>query len=103
MPSTAWIIAIVALFTGTGFGWFVQHVGVALIKDDDWPDVPDWKRWRLAAAGGILSFAAGARVLLFAPNFQPEEVIISMWIQQILAAPGGAAALEALMRAKGGR
>lgn len=99
MPMLGWWIALFALLAGTGIGWFVQYVLTSLSYNGDWSQVPLWKRRNLAATGSIAAFTAGLYVMQDASSFsQPHELVIRLWLVQVIAAPTGATGFEVVDR-----
>lgn len=84
----AFLVALVALITGSAAGFLVQRTAAAIRKNGAWPDVPSWKKFYLSLTGSFAAFAAGAVVLVNAPTFSPEDVLARMWLYQTFAAWG---------------
>lgn len=98
MPMLGWWIALLALLAGTAIGWFVQYVLTSLSYNGDWSAVPAWKKRNLAATGSIAAFTAGLYVMQDASTVQAHELVIRLWLVQVIAAPTGATGFEVVDR-----
>lgn len=97
----AFVLAFIALITGTVVGWFVQRTLVSIERNGEWPETPAWKKHSLSARGSIAALLAGLFVLQGAEVFNAWDVVWRMWLFQTVAAYAGASGIDLILRVLG--